>query len=243
MPLVSIIMPSYKASTSLLQAVKSVVEQDFQDWELLVINDACPNQSYKTIQQLSSQDERIMILHNDSNKGVAYTRNVGIKQARGKYIAFLDADDLWLPTKLSEQIKLLNSTADIVYAYYYRQTTTGKKLVKTPVKTCFKAMLKSNYIGNLTGIYNAKKLGKQYQKSIGHEDYLMWLELLQKTKVAVAVEKPLAIYNVAEGSISANKLKTISWQWYILRRELSLNTIVAAYYLSWYSIMAIYKRL
>lgn len=238
---VSIIMPAYNCKDTLLQAVESVLSQTYRDWELIIIDDACPSKSYQVIKYIT--DSRIKLMHNQENKGVAATRNVGIKQATGQYIAFLDADDYWLPDKLAHQIYWLNEGYDVVCSAYWRVTGEHKKLVIPPRTFTFKDILKSNYIGNLTGIYNSSNLGKHYQQRIGHEDYVMWLEILRKAPEAYGVQEPLAVYRVMEDSLSSNKLKAITWQWTIYRNVLKLNIVKSVYYFMCYLSLAILKRL
>lgn len=239
---VSIIMPCYKATDTIRRAVQSIHNQIYQDWELLIIDDACPRNSYRIIEDIVQQDSRIKLLHNPQNLGVAMARNVGIKQAKGQYIAFLDADDYWLTDKLAQQIDILKKGYQIVFSSYFRESNGRRRLVAVPSRVNYQKLLKSNVIGNLTGIYNASKLGKVFQKEIGHEDYLMWLILLQKSDIAYGITEPLAVYSVAKNSLSGNKLKALRWQWHIYRQELRLNWAYSFYYFCFYILNAFNKR-
>lgn len=239
--IVSVIMPSYKSSKTLKRAVESVINQTYPHWELLIINDACPEKSYKVVEQYVS--DKIKILHNKENSKTAATRNHGIKEAIGKYIAFLDSDDYWLPNKLEKQIALLQSGADVVYSDYLRDSNGKLNRVKTPKKVDYETMLTTNYIGNLTGVYNAEKLGKVYQEEIRYEDYIMWLDLVKKANHAYSVNEPLAVYTVDGDSYSSNKLKAATWFWNIHRNVLKHNLIKSSYYFTHYAINSILKRI
>lgn len=240
--LVSVIMPAYRCRETLLRAVQSVQQQTYGYWQLLVVDDACPDASWKTIQMLADHDDRIRILHHAVNRGVAAARNTALDAAQGRYIAFLDSDDYWLPEKLSRQIDVLKKGTAIVFSDYWREKNGRLSRVYAPIQVDYSMLLRSNYIGNLTGIYDTYKLNKVYQKAIGHEDYLMWLQLLQQAQQAVCIQEPLAVYCVGSQSISGNKIKAARWQWEIYRSELELNVFQAAYCYVYYLINALLKR-
>ncbi|HCD2786289.1 TPA: glycosyltransferase family 2 protein, partial [Escherichia coli] len=165
----------------------------------------------------SFNDPRIIIISNAINVGVARTRNKGIELAQTKYIAFCDSDDIWHEQKLEKQISLLDSGKYNVVGSFYSTFKDGKfesaKLISAPELVCYRDMLKSNWIGNLTGIYNAYVLGKVFQQEIGHEDYVMWLKLIEKSRVAYIIQEPLAYYRIRSSSLSSNKMKACLWQW------------------------------
>lgn len=239
--LVSIIMPAYRCRNTLLRAVDSVLAQSYPHWQLIVVVDACPDDCHEVLNAIN--DERVIVLHNQHNLGVALTRNQGIEYATGQYIAFLDADDYWLPEKLAKQVAVLQAGHDIVFSAYFREYHGGRKVVTIPTTTTWHTMLKSNVIGNLTGIYDADKLGKVLQKNIGHEDYVMWLTLLKTASAVCGIQEPLAVYTVQPSSASANKLRAASWQWRIYRHELGLGFTTSAYYLIRYFFNAMAKRI
>jgi glycosyltransferase involved in cell wall biosynthesis len=147
---------------------------------------------------------------------------VGIKYASGRYIAFLDSDDMWLPNKLEVQMKAFQENIDaaIVYSYYEKVTETGVRsgrIVASPPRITYDDLLYGNIIGCLTGLYDTEKVGKVYMNQIGHEDYAMWLEILKKGFVGVNTCDVQALYRVREGSVSADKFKAARWQWNIYR--------------------------
>ena len=183
--LVSIIMPCHNGEKYIAKAIESVIYQTYKEWELLIINDNSSDDSVKIINSYVSLDKRIKLLKNENNTGLPSTpRNVGIKNATGRFIAFLDCDDIWLSSKLEKQIPLFeDNECAIVFSYYEKINEEGiicSKVLKSPKLVSFKDLLNGDCIGNLTGIYDTNKVGKVFQKEIHAEDYLMWLEILKK---------------------------------------------------------------
>lgn len=240
---VSVIMPTYRCRETVVQAVASVCAQTYADWELWVVDDACPEQSWQALHDLVKQDTRIRIIHHEHNLGVAQARNSGIFAAQGRYIAFLDADDYWLPEKLSSQIELLQAGASVVCSDYWREKNGVRHRVRTPSNITYPMLLCSNHIGNLTGIYDREQLGVVGQKEIGHEDYVMWLQLVRKAGRVKSIQIPLAVYRVQENSLSGSKGRAAGWQWKIYREELGFNLVQASVYFLCYILHALWKRI
>ncbi|MEY0330988.1 glycosyltransferase family 2 protein [Providencia rettgeri] len=237
----SIIMPAYNAEKTIYDSIMSILNQDFKFFSLYVINDASSDSTKKIISSIC--DDRIIYIENPDNLGVSESRNKGLRIAGGKYIAFLDSDDFWLPNKLSSQLKLLNSGWDVVCSNYIAFDSAQTEFLRTsPEIIQYSDMLKSNFIGNLTGVYNRQKLGIFLQKNIGHEDYVMWLQIIKKSRQAFCIQSPLAKYRLSNNSLSGNKFRAISWQWSIYRSELKLSTVKSIYYFSHYIFNALKKR-
>ena len=240
---VSIIMPVYKARETIEQAVQSVIAQDYQNWELIIVNDSCPEDSCSQIESLIGTNSQVIQINNITNQGVAISRNKGIAKAKGKVIAFLDADDYWHPDKLSLQIEKINDGYNVVCSNYVRVELNSKNTeVFHKEEFDYSDMLKSNQIGNLTGMYRCENIGKIYQKDIGHEDYVMWLEVVKLAKKGYSIQKPLAYYRVSSSSLSSNKFQAANWQWRVYRKELKLSLITSLYFFSNYIYSALKKR-
>jgi len=239
-------MPTYNVISYISASIESVISQSYQNWELIIVDDCSNDNTIKLISEF--KDTRIILIKNKSNKGVAFSRNVALKAATGQYITFLDSDDLWLPNKLSKQITILEQQSDAVCCHtsFRRINEKGEFLndVYSVKKVNLSLMRKSNFIGNLTGMVDRKKVGTIFQKQRKHEDYIMWLDVLSKKKGAysIGIEEVLAEYRVRSSSLSSNKLQSLSWHWSILREEQGLSIFTAVYYLCHYVYFGIKKR-
>lgn len=248
-PLVSIVMPVHNAERYIKASIESVISQTFKDWELLVINDASTDASMEIVKQIALSDQRIIILENKNNIGMpSAPRNLGVNMAKGRFIAFLDSDDLWKPCKLEQQLPLFDiKNIAIVYSNYEKMNQDGvlqpNRIVKAPLQISYKRMLLGNVIGNLTGIYDTQKVGKVEIKNVHHEDYVMWLEILKKGYFGKNSNTISAVYRAHKGSISSNKLKLITWQWHIYRQVVQLSLVKSIYYYINYAIRAFIKGL
>jgi len=218
--LVSIITPSYNSKRFIEDTIKSVIAQSYQNWEMIIVDDASIDESIEIIQKYVNIEYRIILFSNDKNLGASESRNLAIKEAKGTYIAFLDSDDIWLPNKLEKQIELMErENIAMSYSNYETINEDGVVIGKflAPSKIRYQDMLKTSYIGTLTTIYNVRKLGKIYFMNIGHEDYILKLEILKKIDYAIGIDEVLAQYRITENSLSSNKLKSALWQWNIYR--------------------------
>ena len=186
--LVSVVMPVYNARRWLHQAIDSVRAQTHEHWELLAVDDGSSDDSPDILADFAQRDSRIRVI-TQPNAGVAAARNRAMADARGDYVAFLDADDWWQPDKLERQLACLRgSRASVCYAPYQRVSEQGRVLgtVLPPARITHRDMLDSNHIGNLTGIY-ARSLGDTPFRDIGHEDYVFWLEQVRRAGSATRV--------------------------------------------------------
>lgn len=239
----SIIMPAYNAELTLVDSIQSVLAQTFGSYELLIVDDFSTDGTRDLILSYAALDQRIRPIFLKENGGVSCARNAAISLAQGRYIAFLDADDIWLENKLLHQFEAFNQGADVVYTDFVRFHKDGsEKTVVCPDNVDFNKLLNGNCIGNLTAAYDALKLGKFYQESIGHEDYLMWLQIFRKNVISRRIPEKLARYRVSNTSVSANKIKAASWTWNIYRRKLGLGFFSSCYHLARYIFGAIMKR-
>jgi glycosyltransferase involved in cell wall biosynthesis len=244
--LVSIIMPAYNAELYIGSAIESIIGQSYQNWELLVVNDASADKTGSIVEKIAEQDSRVLLLTNTTNMGIANSRNLALKNAKGRFIAFLDSDDLWLPEKLATQLThMIDEKVSITYSGYTRINERGKYLgtVIPPKLVTYNDLLKSNHIGNLTGVYDCKNLGKEYFRDFKHEDYIAWLNLLKRADCAHGISQELAQYRVYSGSTSSNKFKTLSWQWRIYRESEQLPILKSCLLMLSYIRNAVSKRL
>lgn len=245
--LVSIIMPNFNGEKYIAEAIESVISQTYPFWELIIIDDCSTDNSINIIKEYSTKDCRIKFINLRKNSGPAVARNTGIEIAKGQYVAFLDTDDIWLPYKLKKQINFMkDNNLSMTYSAYYviDRYSEVKGIRKIKEKITHKDLLKTNWIGNLTGIYDVQNLGKVYMENLGHgEDYTLWLKILKKIKYTYGIKEPLAKYRILPNSYSSNKFKAIKWMWNIYRKVERLNILHSAYYLGNYVYYGIKKRL
>lgn len=219
--LVSIVMPSYNSEKFIKDSIESVLNQTYPFWELLIVDDCSIDKSMEIIK--SFKDERIKLFQNEVNSGAAVSRNRALREACGKWIAFLDADDIWLPTKLEEQLQFM---ADKDYHFTftdYRICVNGKleNVIRiAPNKVNFKKIKKYCYFSTITVMYDAEKIGLiQIGNIKKNNDYAMWLKAL-KLADAYRYPKCLSFYIKHENSISSgSKLKLIKWHYILFRNE------------------------
>ena len=234
-------MPCYNAAKYLADSIESVIAQTFQNWELLIINDCSTDNSPEIARAYALKDSRIRILQTEKPSGSAsWPRNIGIQKAKGRYIAFLDADDQWFPEKLEQQLPLFDTPeVAIVFSNYEKMDSNGKRcsrIVKAPPLLTYRDLLQSNMIGNLTGIYDSAKAGKGQMPNLNHEDYAFWLSILKQGFVAKNTNTILAIYRVTGKSLSGNKFKAMAWTWKIYRHQEKLPLLSACYYFMHYAV-------
>ncbi len=244
--MVSIITPSYNSSAFISRTIESVLAQTFMDWEMLIVDDCSTDMSPAIIMEYARRDKRIRLLQTEQPSGSpAVPRNIGIMNAQGRYIAFLDSDDVWLPNKLEEQLTCFeDADTAIVYSNYEKISEKGEReqrIVTAPPQVSYKELLKGNVIGNLTGIYDTEKVGKVYCSRMHHEDYILWLSILKKGFVARNTNRVHALYRVRKQSVSANKLAVVSWQWNIYRNVENIGFLKACYYFIHYAWHALSK--
>lgn len=230
-PLVSIIMPTYNSSDYIIDSIQSVIEQTYTNWELLITDDCSTDDTVEIIESIASYEHRVKLYKSEINLGAGESRNNSISEARGKYIAFLDSDDIWLPEKLTKQVEFASSNNYLLtfsgYKKFSEHGIGGE--VEIPSYTTFRRLLKSNVIGCLTAMYDAEVLGKIYMPKIRkRQDHALWLRILKKVDKAYGLQEPLALYRVGSG-MSRNKFKILKWQWKLYREELNLSFLKSAY--------------
>lgn len=213
--LVSIITPTYNCARFIAETIQSVQAQSYTNWEMIISDDCSTDNTREVIAPYLASDSRIKYICNEKNSGAAITRNNALKVAQGRWIAFLDSDDLWLPEKLEKQIKFMqNNDCAFSYTSYMTCREDGeiKGIVVAPRKIAFSSNKRDNKIGCLTAIYDTEKVGKVYLPLIRkRQDWGLMMRILQKCKVAYGMKEPLALYRLREGSISSNKMDLIKY--------------------------------
>lgn len=243
---VSIITPLHNAESYLRQTLESIFSQTFQGWELILIDDNSTDNTIEIAHTYLERDHRVRLIQLDQNSGAAVARNKGIEQAKGRYLAFLDSDDLWLPDKLEKQLHFMQETAcPFTYTAYEKIDKQGEYLGKVgvPALATYKSLLKTCFIGCLTVMLDTEYFGRVAMPLLRkRQDYGLWLKLLKQTDEAKGMPEVLARYRVHQGSISANKLNAVVYTWRLYRNVERLSLIQSLYYFSHYAVKGLLRH-
>ncbi len=225
--IVSIITPVYNSERFLKKCMDSVLTQTYLSWEHILIDDCSTDESPIIIKKYQKKDSRIKYVRLKENSGAGIARNRGIEMAKGRYIAFLDSDDFWALDKLEKQINFMrNMNYCFVYSQYYVVKADGKPVYKieSPEKVSYIRMIKNNYIGCLTVVYDTNVLGKIFMPLIRkRQDWVLWIKLLKKTKYAYGFQEPLAFYRIGNASLSNSKIKLLKHNFDVYYVELNMS--------------------
>ena len=247
-PLVSVIMPCYNMERYIADTILSVQGQTYTHWELLIVDDASTDGTAEVVKRFCDQDPRIRFFVKPSHSGIADSRNQCLQQATGRYLAFLDADDLWHPDKLEQQLAFVQERqAALCYSAYDLVDENGKSLGKT-IHTAgdldYTTYLKNTIIGCSTVMVDKELTGlvtvPEFRTS---EDTATWLDLMKKGFKACALEQALTSYRIRAHSASSNKLKAASDLWKVYRQHEKLPFFKAVAYFSSYAFHALKKHL
>lgn len=243
--LVSVITPLYNAKAYIEKTIASVQAQTYGNWEMIVIDDGSTDGSAELVKKCMEKDERIHLV-SQKNSGVAAARNHGMKVAKGRYLAFLDSDDLWKPEKLSRQLAFMEEK-DCGFCYSGCDVIdeTGKptgQVRKVPEYLTYQKYLWGNVVPCLTVLVDRTRTGDFEMPAMGHEDYATWLTVVRKLGEAYGINEPLASYRINRGSVSSNKLRAMRWTWHIYRDSQKLPVYKSALYLMGHAIQAVRKR-
>lgn len=226
-PQVSVIMPAYNCEKFIEASVRSVMAQTVTDWELLILDDGSSDATWTIVEALAREDNRIRPVKNPQNMGVAKTRNHGIDLSKGAFIAFLDSDDIWHPDKLEKQLQRMEETgADFSYTSYAIVDAEGNRSKNdylVPEKVTFETLLKENVLGCSTVMLRSSTLeNHRFRTDFYHEDYVLWLSLLQAGFKAAGCTQVLTDWRLIIHSRSFNKIKAAKNRWHIYTDYLHL---------------------
>ena len=264
-------MPAYNASATIEHSIRSVLAQTYPHWELLVVDDGSTDATVDIARRVSA-GTNMRLLEIGGRMGPAAARNAALKIASGRWIAFLDSDDLWLPEKLERQLAFMRKTgAALSFTAYRRMNETGRMLprvIEVPTTVSYRQLLRSNCIGCLTAMFDRQRFaGATFPDlglledhrwiawlgvtgRVGHEDYGLWLSLLRDDGsggttriVAHGLNEPLALYRVGTTSFSGNKLRAAAFQWTLYRRTEKLPFLRSAYLFAHYAARGLFKRI
>ena len=246
MPLVSIITPSWNVAALIGETIASVQAQTLTDWELLIADDCSTDQTAAVIESFAAADVRVKLIRQPRNGGPALARQAAIEQAQGRFVAFLDSDDLWLPAKLERQIAFAQQNrAALSFTAFRRIDETGSvtgRLVPAPEALTYEQLLKNTSIATLTALVDRELTGSIAMKNEPYDDFCLWLSILKRGHVAHGLNEDLARYRVRGSSVSSRPLRSAGWVWHIYRNVERLSLIKSAWYFAHWGARAWLKR-
>ncbi|MDR1877830.1 MAG: glycosyltransferase [Flavobacteriaceae bacterium] len=232
-PLVSIITACYNSENFITDTIESVLKQTYTDWEWIIIDDHSKDNSVEIIKRYT--DDRIKLILLDENHGAAKTRNYGIERARGRYIAFIDSDDIWLPNALEERINFLkNNNEEAVYTSYKRVNEKLESCLDDFIaedNITYNRLLKNCPVFISTLVYDTQRIGKIFIPDVRRrEDYAMILNLSKVVRKIKAIPRSLVIYRIRNNSYSRNKWLMFKLQFFVYYKFLNLSLFKSLYY-------------
>ena len=245
--LVSIITPSYNSKRFIKETVDSVVAQTYQNWEMIIVDDCSKDDSVEYIENLIQNDLRIKLIALEKNVGAAEARNKALEVAQGRYIAFLDSDDIWLSHKLDTQLKFMQKkNYAFTFSSYIPFSENGEeeyKIINAPKELDYSKYCKNTIIGCLTVIIDKEKVGDFRMPNIkSSHDMALWLLILKRGFKAYGLDETLARYRLVATSNTAKKYKAIFDVWKVYRNIEKLNVLKSSWYFVNYLFNAIKKR-
>lgn len=250
--LVSIITPTYNSAAFVAETIEAIIAQTYSNWELLITDDCSTDSTIDIVQKYCEIDSRIKLFKLEKNSGAGVARNNSIREAKGRFIAFCDADDRWYPEKLEKQLCLMTEE-DIALSYTSYDTSNEEGEIIGRVN-CLKSLnylkiLRDNGIGCLTAMYDTEKIGKCYFPSIRkRQDWCLWIDIIKKFGPAYGLQTPLSIYRIRKGSISSNKFAMLKYNYNVYRQVLQFNRLTSfmllvGYFLPYYLYKKIKQRI
>lgn len=249
--MVSIITPMYKGAAFVGETIRSVLAQSYKNWEMIIVDDCSPDDGagIKEVEKYSGKDDRIKLIASKVNKGSSGARNIALKEAKGRYIAFLDSDDIWHPDFLEKQLKFMSEkNAPLVFSSYRRiDENTKEELLKpfiVPDKVSYKSILRTCPIFPSTAIYDTEIVPKFYFNEVlgsMRDDYVYWLTMLKSISAGYGNKEVLVDYRMRKTSVTSNKRNVIRPQWNVLRKVEKINLPMSIYYISCWAVISFLK--
>lgn len=245
--LISIVVPVYNAGKYIEKTIQMVREQTDTNWELILVDDCSADDSVKKIEPFLS--EKIRLIRKEKNEGAAEARNTGLDNMKGRYLAFLDADDVWMREKLERELAFMKekNCAFCFTSYEYGDENakgTGK-VVKVPETLTFRQALPRTVIFTTTVLVDTSKIDKNLLRmpKVPSEDTATWWQILKAGYTAYGLNENLAIYRRPGKSLSSNKFVAIKRIWFLYRRQAGLSVLMSAYYFVMWAFLAVWRRI
>jgi glycosyltransferase involved in cell wall biosynthesis len=243
--LVSIIIPAYNCEGFIGRTLESVLSQTYKNWEAIIIDDCSTDNTLDLVKSYSLKNQKIRYQKLSKNSGAAVARNAAVNLAKGKYLAFLDSDDIWFPEKLEQQIKFMQDNGYLFTCTSYNKIDSqGNDLgfiIRAKNFRNYNGVLKRNP-GNSTVIYDAESLGKIIIPDIRkRNDYVMWLQVVKKAKILHGLDEVLTSHRIRTGSLSRNKVGLVYYHWKVYRKIENLSLIRSSYLIVYWIIATVFK--
>lgn len=247
---VSIVVPVYNAAAYLEKTVEMVRLQTLENWELILVDDHSLDESRAVLEKLAVKDDRIVVMGQEAGvKGAANARNLGLQHASGRYLAFLDADDVWRADKLEKELAFLKEkdAAFVFTAYEFgdEEARGTGKLVHVPAQLTYKKALSRTVIFTSTVLFDLTKMEKEllYMPDVKSEDTATWWQILRSGYTAYGLDENLVIYRRPKKSLSSNKAAALSRIWSLYRKQEGLSVVKSAWYFCFWALRATLRRL
>ncbi len=244
--LVSIIMPTYNCGKFIQETIESVIAQTYKNWELIIVDDCSKDNTKEIVEKLIKTDSRICYYKLEKNQGAAIARTKSMEMAKGKYMAFLDSDDLWKEDKLEKQLKFMEeNNYNFTCTSYEQIDEDGKeldKVINPKQKADYNRILLDCPVGNSTVMYNVEKLGKFKVPNIRkRNDDALWLQILKKEKYIYGMNEVLMQYRIRQNSISSNKLDLVKYHWELYRKVEHLSVSRSIFHICYWGLIKILR--
>jgi len=248
--LVSIIVPVYNAEKYICETVECVRKQTYENWELLLVEDCSKDSTVAVLQEYLEKvkDARVRLISQEKNNGASRSRNRALKEACARYIAYLDADDLWVPEKLEKELAFMEGKqAAFAFTGYEFADENGKglgKVVRVPETLTYKEALKNTTIFTTTVMFDTEKIDKNFLEMpiIKSEDTALWWKVLRSGYVAHGLDENLVKYRRAGKSLSSNKLEALRRIWNLYRKAEGMSIPSSAYHFCFWAVNAVLRR-
>ncbi len=245
--LISIVVPVYNAAKCITDTVRSVRSQTLQNWELILVDDGSTDRSVDIMREFANDNIKLICL--EGSKSAALARNRGIGEAAGRYLAFLDADDLWSPDKLEKQIQFMREREAAFsftgYEFADEQGIGVQRIVSVPAKLNYRSALKNTTIFTSTVMFDLSRITKEdiLMPNVASEDTATWWKILKKGYTAYGLDEPLTLYRRGTGTLSSNKIIAVKRIWNLYRNVEHLSVPRSCYCFCFYAVRAVLRRI
>lgn len=246
--LISIVVPVYNAEAFIEETVRYVKAQTYESWELIAVDDMSSDNSCNVIEKMQREDDRIRLIRQEKNSGAAMCRNKGVECARGRYICFLDADDIWGENKLELELEFIKDKKGFVFTGYEFADENGRglgKVVHVPETITYEEALKNTTIFTSTVMIDRNVIADSdiMMPDIASEDTATWWNILKKYGAGYGLDACLVRYRRSTGTLSSNKLEAVRRIWGLYRKHEGLSAAKSLYCMAFWACRAVFRRI